>query len=123
MAKKKEQEALAAQDALEEFRPRFLALLGQWGMIGSSCDIDGAGVGINDFLELLGSWGPCPAPSNDECPDKIIIGPGTQVEIPFLEVTETGTSGIMIDATVPVSAAVSIAGPQGVAFVGGVPVE
>jgi len=56
-------------------------------------------------------------------PNKIIIGPGWQVEIPFLEVTETGTSGIMIDATVPVSAAVSIAGPQGVAFVGGVPVE
>jgi hypothetical protein len=56
-------------------------------------------------------------------PDKLIIGPGSLVEIPFSEVTETGTSGVMIDATVPVSAAVSIAGPQGVAFVGGVPVE
>lgn len=56
-------------------------------------------------------------------PDKIIVGPGWVVEIPFSEVTETGISGIMIDSTVPVSAAVSIAGIKGVAFVGGVPVE
>ena len=27
-----------------------------------SCDFDGGGVGINDFLELLGNWGPCPCP-------------------------------------------------------------
>jgi hypothetical protein len=38
----------------------FLAVLAQWGMIGSSCDFDGSGVGINQFLELLGHWGPCP---------------------------------------------------------------
>ncbi|MCH7798396.1 MAG: hypothetical protein IID28_08100 [Planctomycetes bacterium] len=51
----------------------FLALLGQWGMIGTSCDFDGEGVGITDFLALLGHWGTCPAPANDECLDKIII--------------------------------------------------
>jgi len=38
----------------------FLAVLGQWGMVGSSCDFDGSGVGINQFLNLLGHWGPCP---------------------------------------------------------------
>ncbi len=25
-----------------------------------TCDIDGGGVGITDFLELLANWGPCP---------------------------------------------------------------
>ena len=38
----------------------FLALLSQWGLIGTSCDIDGGGVGIVDFLALLANWGPCP---------------------------------------------------------------
>ena len=38
----------------------FLALLGQWGQVGSPCDFDGGGVGITDFLKLLGQWGPCP---------------------------------------------------------------
>ena len=38
----------------------FLALLSQWGQVGSSCDFDGGGVGIVDFLDLLGHWGPCP---------------------------------------------------------------
>ncbi len=38
----------------------FLAVLGQWGMVGSSCDFSGTGVGINQFLKLLGHWGPCP---------------------------------------------------------------
>ncbi len=38
----------------------FLALLGQWGQVGSSCDFDGGGVGIVSFLDLLGNWGPCP---------------------------------------------------------------
>jgi hypothetical protein len=56
-------------------------------------------------------------------PEKIIMAPGSLVEIPFAEVTETGMSGVIIDATVPVSAALSIAGSQGVAFVGGIPVE
>ena len=51
----------------------FLALLAQWGSVGSSCDLDGGGVGINDFLLLLANWGPCPPPPNDECLGKIII--------------------------------------------------
>jgi hypothetical protein len=38
----------------------FLALLGQWGQTGVSCDFDGGGVSITDFLELLAHWGPCP---------------------------------------------------------------
>jgi hypothetical protein len=38
----------------------FLALLSQWGNVGSSCDIDGGGVGVTDFLALLAWWGPCP---------------------------------------------------------------
>ncbi len=37
----------------------FLALLGQWTRVGSSCDFDGGGVGIIDFLALLANWGPC----------------------------------------------------------------
>ncbi len=40
----------------------FLALLGQWDAVGTSCDlgIGAKGVGIEDFLELLANWGPCP---------------------------------------------------------------
>ncbi len=38
----------------------FLALLGQWGQLGTSCDFSGGGVDTVDFLELLGHWGPCP---------------------------------------------------------------
>jgi hypothetical protein len=38
----------------------FLALLGQWGQVGTTCDIDGGGVGITDFLQMLAWWGPCP---------------------------------------------------------------
>ncbi len=38
----------------------FLGLLGQWGMVGTSCDFDGGGVSVTDYLELLGNWGPCP---------------------------------------------------------------
>ncbi len=30
------------------------------GMIDSSCDFDGSGVGIVQFLKLLANWGPCP---------------------------------------------------------------
>jgi Family of unknown function (DUF5719) len=56
-------------------------------------------------------------------PDKIIIPAGSLVEIPFAEVTETGTSGVRIDATVPVSAGVSVSAPRGVAFMGGIPFE
>ena len=38
----------------------FLALLSEWGMVGSPCDFDGGGVGITDFLKLLAHWGACP---------------------------------------------------------------
>ncbi len=40
----------------------FLALLAQWGSIGTSCDLGlgEAGVGIEEFLDLLANWGPCP---------------------------------------------------------------
>ncbi len=38
----------------------FLALLGEWGQVGTPCDVDDGGVGINDFLALLANWGPCP---------------------------------------------------------------
>jgi hypothetical protein len=37
----------------------FLALLAEWGMASTPCDIDGGGVGITDFLILLANWGPC----------------------------------------------------------------
>ena len=39
----------------------FLAVLSQWGQVGTSCDFDGQGTDIVDFLELLANWGPCPA--------------------------------------------------------------
>ncbi len=38
----------------------FLALLADWGMIGSACDFNGNGVDVVDFLKLLSAWGPCP---------------------------------------------------------------
>ncbi len=38
----------------------FLAILAQWGQLGTPCDIDGGGVSITDFLGLLGRWGACP---------------------------------------------------------------
>ena len=38
----------------------FLAILAQWGQVGTPCDFDGAGVGVTDFLALLANWGPCP---------------------------------------------------------------
>ncbi len=34
-------------------------MLAAWGTTGVSCDFDGGGVGITDFLELLANWGPC----------------------------------------------------------------
>ncbi|MHC4428122.1 MAG: hypothetical protein ACYS0D_05900 [Planctomycetota bacterium] len=37
-----------------------LTLIGQWGDIGTSCDIDGGGVATSDLLALLGAWGQCP---------------------------------------------------------------
>ena len=40
----------------------FLALLGEWDSVGSSCDfgLGAPGVGIDEFLDLLANWGPCP---------------------------------------------------------------
>jgi hypothetical protein len=40
--------------------PDFLALLAQWNQVGTSCDFDGGGVSITDFLKFLGNFGPCP---------------------------------------------------------------
>ncbi len=39
----------------------FLALLAQWGLIGSSCDmgLGAPGVDIEEFLNLLAHWGAC----------------------------------------------------------------
>ncbi len=52
--------------------------------------------------------------------EKILIPAGRYVEIPVPSLSESGNSGMLIDASLPVSVAVSIAGPQGVAFIGGV---
>ncbi|MHC4430102.1 MAG: FG-GAP repeat domain-containing protein, partial [Planctomycetota bacterium] len=38
----------------------FLAMLAQWGQVGTSCDFDGNGVNVDDFLALIDHWGPCP---------------------------------------------------------------
>ncbi|MHC4218277.1 MAG: hypothetical protein ACYSU7_07440 [Planctomycetota bacterium] len=40
--------------------PDFLAILAQWGQVGTSCDIDGGGVSVTDFLIYLSKFGPCP---------------------------------------------------------------
>jgi hypothetical protein len=37
-----------------------LAVLAQWGQVGTPCDVTGNGVGVDDFLALLGHWGACP---------------------------------------------------------------
>ena len=52
--------------------------------------------------------------------EKIVIPAGRYAEIPMPSLSESGNSGMLIDASLPVSVAVSIAGPQGVAFIGGV---
>jgi hypothetical protein len=38
----------------------FLALLATWGEVGVPCDVNGGGVDVTDFLEMIGNWGPCP---------------------------------------------------------------
>jgi hypothetical protein len=38
----------------------FLALIAQWGQVGTSCDVNGGGVDVTDFLEMIANWGPCP---------------------------------------------------------------
>jgi len=57
---------------------------------------------------------------SDGSSEKIVIPGGRYVEIPVPALSESGNSGMLIDANVPISVAVSIAGPQGVAFIGGV---
>ncbi len=52
--------------------------------------------------------------------EKIVIPAGQYVELPVPSLSESGNSGMLIDSSLPVSVAVSIAGPQGVAFIGGV---
>lgn len=52
--------------------------------------------------------------------EKILIPAGRFVEIPVPALSESGNSGMLVDSSMPVSVAVSIAGPQGVAFIGGV---
>ncbi len=37
----------------------FLALLSEWGQVGTPCDGDDNGVDTVDFLALLANWGPC----------------------------------------------------------------
>ncbi|GMQ86578.1 MAG: hypothetical protein BMS9Abin07_2162 [Acidimicrobiia bacterium] len=56
-------------------------------------------------------------------PNKMIVAPGSIVEVQFAEVSETGMTGLIVDATVPISAGLSIAGSRGVAFIAGIPVE
>jgi len=51
---------------------------------------------------------------------EVVIAAGTYVEIPVAPISETGNSGMLVEADVPISVAVSLAGPQGVAFIGGV---
>ena len=53
-------------------------------------------------------------------PEKVLIPAGTYLEVPVAPLSETGNSGMLVEANVPISVAVTIAGPQGVAFVGGV---
>ncbi len=48
----------------------FLAMLAQWGQVGTSCDFDGGVVSVTDFLVMLSHWGPCPECATDsDCDD------------------------------------------------------
>jgi hypothetical protein len=40
----------------------FFALIAEWGMIGTPCDLGlgSPGVDVGEFFELLAHWGPCP---------------------------------------------------------------
>ncbi len=57
---------------------------------------------------------------SSDSPEKVLIPPGTYLEVPVDPLSETGNSGMLVEANVPISVAVTIAGPQGVAFIGGV---
>lgn len=50
-------------------------------------------------------------------PTQIVVAPGSVGEIAVDQVEATGTTAFEVDASVPVSVAVSIAGESGVAFV------
>ena len=50
----------------------------------------------------------------------VVVRAGTVTSIPVAPISETGNSGMLVEADVPISVAVSIAGPQGVALIGGV---
>lgn len=52
--------------------------------------------------------------------EKVLISAGTYLEVPIAPLSETGNPGMLVESSVPVSVAVTIAGPQGVAFIGGV---
>lgn len=67
-----------------------LALLGQWGLVGAPCDLDGGGVGVVDLLALLGHWGPCPG-SQGTCEPQYCLtyAPGCDPTNPDCICTET----------------------------------
>ena len=52
--------------------------------------------------------------------EKMLIPAGRYLEVPISPLSETGNSGMLVESNVPVSVAVTIAGSQGVAFIGGV---
>ena len=37
-----------------------LAVINQWGQVGSPCDLNGDGIGVSDLLAVINSWGPLP---------------------------------------------------------------
>ncbi len=51
---------------------------------------------------------------------EIVVPAGTFAEVPIPPISETGNSAMLVESEVPISVAVTIAGPQGVAFIGGV---
>ena len=55
--------------------------------------------------------------------NKMVVAPGTYLEVPIDPLSETGNSGMLVESNVPVSVAVTISGPQGVAFIGGVGIK
>jgi hypothetical protein len=38
--------------------PDLLAVISQWGMMGTPCDIGGDGISVNDLLAIISNWGP-----------------------------------------------------------------
>jgi len=50
----------------------------------------------------------------------VVVRAGTVTSVSVAPISETGNSGMLVESDVPISVAVSLAGPQGVAFIGGV---